>query len=240
MCIRDSFNPEILRSHVEDSLKRLKVGTIDLIQLHCPPTEVYYRPEIFGLFDRLKEEGKIQHLGVSVEKIEEGVKAIQFDNVTTVQIIYNLFRQRPNDYFFDMTHKKNVGIIVRVPLASGLLSGKITRETTFNPNDHRYGNRNGEWFDKGETFAGVPFETGLAAVEKLKEIFNGYDSLAQVALKWILLNHNISVIIPGASKLQHIHNNMRAGNIIKFSDEQLQATQDIYEHSIKPHIHDLW
>ena len=238
--INKNFNPEILRSHVEDSLKRLKVETIDLIQLHCPPTEVYYRPEIFGLFDRLKEEGKIQHLGVSVEKIEEGVKAIQFDNVTTVQIIYNLFRQRPNDYFFDMTHKKNVGIIVRVPLASGLLSGKMTRETTFNTNDHRYGNRNGEWFDKGETFAGVPFETGLAAVEKLKEIFNGYDSLAQVALKWILLNHRISVIIPGASKLQHIQNNMRAGNIIKFSDEQLQATQDIYEYAIKPHIHDLW
>ncbi len=238
--INKNFNPEILRSHVEDSLKRLKVETIDLIQLHCPPTEVYYRPEIFGLFDRLKEEGKIQHLGVSVEKIEEGVKAIQFDNVTTVQIIYNVFRQRPNDYFFDMTHKKNVGIIARVPLASGLLSGKMTRETTFNSNDHRYGNRNGEWFDKGETFAGVPFETGLAAVEKLKEIFNGYDSLAQVALKWILLNHKISVIIPGASKLQHIQNNMRAGNIIKFSDEQLQATQDIYEHSIKPHIHDLW
>ena len=238
--INKNFNPEILRSHVEDSLKRLKVETIDLIQLHCPPTEVYYRPEIFGLFDRLKEEGKIQHLGVSVEKIEEGVKAIQFDNVTTVQIIYNLFRQRPNDYFFDMTHKKNVGIIVRVPLASGLLSGKMTRETTFNPNDHRHGNRNGEWFDKGETFAGVPFETGLAAVEKLKKIFNGYDSLAQVALKWILLNQKISVIIPGASKLQHIQNNMRAGNIIKFSDEQIQATQDIYEHSIKPHIHDLW
>ena len=238
--INKNFNPEILRSHVEDSLKRLKVETIDLIQLHCPPTEVYYRPEIFGLFDRLKEEGKIQHLGVSVEKIEEGVKAIQFDNVTTVQIIYNLFRQRPNDYFFDMTHKKNVGIIVRVPLASGLLSGKMTRKTTFNPNDHRHGNRNGEWFDKGETFAGVPFETGLAAVEKLKKIFNGYDSLAQVALKWILLNQKISVIIPGASKLQHIQNNMRAGNIIKFSDEQLQATQDIYEHSIKPHIHDLW
>lgn len=238
--INKNFNPEILRSHVEDSLKRLKVETIDLIQLHCPPTEVYYRPEIFGLFDRLKEEGKIQHLGVSVEKIEEGVKAIQFDNVTTVQIIYNLFRQRPNDYLFDMTHKKNVGIIVRVPLASGLLSGKMTRKTTFNPNDHRHGNRNGEWFDKGETFAGVPFETGLAAVEKLKEIYNGYDSLAQVALKWILLNQKISVIIPGASKLQHIQNNMRAGNIIKFSDEQLQATQDIYEHSIKPHIHDLW
>jgi aryl-alcohol dehydrogenase-like predicted oxidoreductase len=238
--INENFSPEVLRSHIEDSLKRLRVESIDLIQLHCPPTEVYYRPEIFGLFDRLKEEGKIQHLGVSVEKIEEGVKAIQFENVTTVQIIYNLFRQRPDDYFFDMANKKNVGIIVRVPLASGLLSGKLTRESTFNANDHRHGNRNGEWFDKGETFAGVPFETGLEAVEKLNEIFNGHDSLAQVALKWILLNQKISVIIPGASKLEHIHNNMRAGNILKFNNEQLRAAQDVYEYSIRPHIHDLW
>jgi aryl-alcohol dehydrogenase-like predicted oxidoreductase len=238
--INENFSPEVLRSHIEDSLKRLRVESIDLIQLHCPPTEVYYRPEIFGLFDRLKEEGKIQHLGVSVEKIEEGVKAIQFENVTTVQIIYNLFRQRPDDYFFDMANNKNVGIIVRVPLASGLLSGKLTRESTFNANDHRHGNRNGEWFDKGETFAGVPFETGLEAVEKLNEIFNGHDSLAQVALKWILLNQKISVIIPGASKLEHIHNNMRAGNILKFNNEQLRAAQDVYEYSIRPHIYDLW
>ena len=236
----ENFSPEVLRSHVEDSLRRLGVETIDLIQLHCPPTEVYYRPEIFGLFDRLKEEGKIQHLGVSVEKVEEGVKAIQFENVTTVQIIYNLFRQRPDDYFFDMAREKNVGIIVRVPLASGLLSGKLTPESTFNPNDHRHGNRNGEWFDKGETFAGVPFEIGLEAVEKLKEIFNGYDSLAQVALKWILLNKKISVIIPGASKAQHIRTNTRAGDILKFSNEQLQAAQNVYEFTIKPQIHDMW
>ena len=133
-----------------------------------------------------------------------------------------------------------MGIIVRVPLASGLLSGKLTRESSFNANDHRHGNRNGEWFDKGETFAGVPFETGLEAVEKLNEIFNGHNSLAQVALKWILLNQKISVIIPGASKLEHIHNNMRAGNILKFNNEQLRAAQDVYEYSIRPHIHDLW
>lgn len=139
-----------------------------------------------------------------------------------------------------MAREKNIGIIVRVPLASGILSGKMTREITFNPNDHRHGNRNGAWFDKGETFAGVPFETGLEAVEKLKEIYNGYDSLAQVALKWILLNKKISVIIPGASKVQHIRTNMRAGNILKFSDEQLQATQNVYEFVIKPHIHDIW
>jgi aryl-alcohol dehydrogenase-like predicted oxidoreductase len=236
----EHFSPEVLRGHVEDSLQRLGVETIDLIQLHCPPTEVYYRPEIFGLFDRLKEEGKIQHLGVSVEKVEEAVKAIQFDNVTTVQIIYNLFRQRPNDYFFDMAKEKNIGIIVRVPLASGLLSGKMTRQSTFNPNDHRHGNRNGEWFDKGETFAGVPFEIGLEAVEKLREIFSGYDSLAQVALKWILLNQKISVIIPGASKLPHIPSNMTAGNLPDFTPDQLTAAQHVYDSMIKHHVHDLW
>ena len=236
----EHFSPEVLRGHVEDSLQRLGVETIDLIQLHCPPTEVYYRPEIFGLFDRLKEEGKIRHLGVSVEKVEEAVKAIQFDNVTTVQIIYNLFRQRPNDYFFDMAKEKNIGIIVRVPLASGLLSGKMTRQSTFNPNDHRHGNRNGEWFDKGETFAGVPFEIGLEAVEKLREIFSGYDSLAQVALKWILLNQKISVIIPGASKLPHIPSNMTAGNLPDFTPDQLTAAQHVYDSMIKHHVHDLW
>ncbi len=237
--VNEGFSPEVLRGYVEDSLERLGVECIDLIQLHCPPTEVYYRPEIFGLFDRLKEEGKIKHLGVSVEKVEEAVKAIQFDNVTTVQIIYNMFRRRPEDYFFDMAAEKNIGVIVRVPLASGLLSGKMSAESTFNPGDHRHGNRNGEWFDKGETFAGVPFETGLAAVEELKELFGGMN-LAQVALKWILMNDQISVIIPGASKLQHIPSNMQAGDLADFSPEQMAAAREIYEQKIRPHVHHLW
>lgn len=237
--VNEGFTPEVLRGYVEDSLERLGVECIDLIQLHCPPTEVYYRPEIFGLFDRLKEEGKIKHLGVSVEKVEEAVKAIQFDNVTTVQIIYNMFRRRPEDYFFDMAAEKNIGVIVRVPLASGLLSGKMSAESTFNPRDHRHGNRNGEWFDKGETFSGVPFETGLAAVEELKELFGGMN-LAQVALKWILMNDQISVIIPGASKLQHIPSNMQAGDLADFSPEQMAAAHEIYEQKIRPHVHHLW
>ncbi len=237
--VNEGFSPEVLRGYVEDSLERLGVECIDLIQLHCPPTEVYYRPEIFGLFDRLKEEGKIKHLGVSVEKVEEAVKAIQFDNVTTVQIIYNMFRRRPEDYFFDMAAEKNIGVIVRVPLASGLLSGKMSAESTFNPGDHRHGNRNGEWFDKGETFAGVPFETGLAAVEELKELFGGMN-LAQVALKWILMNDQISVIIPGASKLQHIPSNMQAGDLADFSPEQMAAAREIYEQKIRPDVHHLW
>jgi aryl-alcohol dehydrogenase-like predicted oxidoreductase len=237
--VNEGFSPEVLRGYVEDSLERLGVECIDLIQLHCPPTEVYYRPEIFGLFDRLKEEGKIKHLGVSVEKVEEAVKAVQFDNVTTVQIIYNMFRRRPEDYFFDMAAEKNIGVIVRVPLASGLLSGKMSAESTFNPGDHRHGNRNGEWFDKGETFAGVPFETGLVVVEELKELFGGMN-LAQVALKWILMNDQISVIIPGASKLQHIPSNMQAGDLADFSPEQMAAAREIYEQKIRPHVHHLW
>jgi len=237
--INENFSPEVLRGYVEDSLKRLGVETIDLIQLHCPPTEVYYRPEIFGLFDRLKEEGKIRNLGVSVEKVEEAVKAIQFENVTTIQIIYNLFRRRPEDYFFQMAADNNIGIIVRVPLASGLLSGKMSAQSTFNPGDHRHGNRNGEWFDKGETFAGVPFETGLEAVEKLRDIFSGLE-LAQVALKWILMNDQVSVIIPGASKLKHVPSNMGAGELAEFSPEQMAAARQVYEDMIKPHVHDLW
>ena len=237
--VNEGFSPEVLRGYVEDSLERLGIECIDLIQLHCPPTEVYYRPEIFGLFDRLKEEGKIKHLGVSVEKVEEAVKAIQFDNVTTVQIIYNMFRRRPEDYFFDMAAAKNIGVIVRVPLASGLLSGKMSAESIFNPGDHRHGNRNGEWFDKGETFAGVPFETGLAVVEELKELFGGMN-LAQVALKWILMNDQISVIIPGASKLQHIPSNMQAGDLADFSPEQMAAAREIYDQKIRPHVHHLW
>ena len=237
--VNEGFTPEVLLGYVEDSLERLGVECIDLIQLHCPPTEVYYRPEIFGLFERLKEEGKIKHLGVSVEKVEEAVKAIQFDNVTTVQIIYNMFRRRPEDYFFDMAAEKNIGVIVRVPLASGLLSGKMSAESTFNPGDHRHGNRNGEWFDKGETFSGVPFETGLTAVEELKELFGGMN-LAQVALKWILMNDQISVIIPGASKLQHIPSNMQAGDLADFSPEQMAAAHEIYEQKIRPHVHHLW
>ena len=177
---------------------------------------------------------------VGVEKIEEAVKAIQFNNVTTVQIIYNMFRRRPEDYFFDIAAEKNIGVIVRVPLASGLLSGKMRAESTFHPGDHRHGNRNGEWFDKGETFAGVPFEIGLAAVEELKEIFSGYDSLAQVALKWILLNPKVSVIIPGASKLEHIPGNMTAGNLPAFTPKQLAEAQNVYNTYIKDHVHDLW
>jgi aryl-alcohol dehydrogenase-like predicted oxidoreductase len=236
----EAYTTKALRAYVEESLTRLQTDCLDLIQLHCPPTEVYYRPEIFGLFEDLQQEGKIKHLGVSVEKVEEAIKAIEFDNVATVQIIYNIFRQRPNDLFFDLAQAKNVGVIVRVPLASGLLSGKYTQATTFGEGDHRHGNRNGEWFDKGETFAGVPYELGLIAVEKLKAIFPHNDSLASIALKWILMNPKISVVIPGATKASHLASNIQTSALPDISASQLTQVQAVYDEMIKPLIHQLW
>jgi len=238
--VNEGYTPQTLRGYVEDSLKRMNLQTIDLIQLHCPPSEVYYRPEIFGEFEKLKDEGKIQNLGVSVEKVEEALKAIEFENVTTVQIIYNMFRQRPDDLFFKRAKDKNVGVIVRVPLASGLLTGKYTMHTKFETGDHRHSNRDGEWFDKGETFAGVPYETGIEAVNKIKTLFLDQENLAQVALKWILMNQNISVVIPGASKAYQVDSNMEAMSLPSIPNDKLEIIKEIYVSDIKPHIHHLW
>jgi aryl-alcohol dehydrogenase-like predicted oxidoreductase len=238
--VNAGYQPAVLKKYVEDSLKRLQLETIDLIQLHCPPTEVYYRPEIFELFDQLKTEGKIQHLGVSVEKVEEALKAIEYDNVTTVQIIFNMFRQRPAELFFSEAKKKNIGIIVRVPLASGLLTGTFSANTDFTSGDHRQFNRNGEAFDKGETFSGIDYATGLAAVEALKEIFPGQTNLAPIALKWILQFDAVSCIIPGASNITQVDSNVRALQMPDFTQPQLTAVQAAYEKYIKKAVHQLW
>lgn len=238
--INKGYTPALLREFVEDSLKRIGTECIDLVQLHCPPTEVYYRPEIFGEFERMKVEGKILNLGVSVEKVEEAIKAIEFDNVTTIQIIYNIFRQRPHEKFFGMARAKNVGLIIRVPLASGLLSGKFTSDTRFAPGDHRFFNRNGMMFDKGETFAGVPYETGLKAVARLKELFPEDTLLAHVALKWILLHEEVSCIIPGASSPDQVKSNLMADSLQSISGDQAVAIRTIYEEVVKPLVHQLW
>jgi len=238
--INENYTPEVLRKYVHGSLTRLGLDCLDLIQLHCPPTQVYYRPEIFGEFEKLKEEGKILNLGVSVGKVEEALKAIEYENVTTVQIIYNVFRQRPHEYFFKRAAKKNVGIIVRVPLASGLLSGKYSVNTTFGAGDHRLGNRDGEWFDKGETFAGIPYEKGLEAVQKLKVLFPEYDNLAPIALKWVLMSKEVSCIIPGATKTEQILSNLQATNIPDINDELAEQIRQIYEEDVKDWVHHLW
>ncbi len=234
------YQPGVLRQYVEDSLKNMGLETIDLIQLHCPPPEAYYRPEIFELFERLKNEGKILHMGVSVEKVEEALKAIDYPNVTTVQIIFNMFRQRPSELFFPEAKRRDVGIIVRVPLASGLLTGKFNKNSKFSGGDHRQSNRNGEWFDKGETFAGIDYETGLEAVEELKKIFPEQANLAPVALKWILMFDEVSCIIPGASKKQQVESNNMSMDLPDLTKHQLEAIQAIYEKKIKKLVHHLW
>lgn len=238
--VNNGYQPAVLRKYVEDSLQRLQLETIDLIQLHCPPTEVYYRPEIFELFDQLKAEGKIQHLGVSVEKVEEALKAIEYDNVCTVQIIFNMFRQRPAELFFAEAKKKDIGIIVRVPLASGLLTGTFSAQTNFESGDHRQFNRNGEAFDKGETFSGIDYATGLAAVEALKAVFPQQPNLAPLALKWILQFDAVSCIIPGASNNRQVDSNISALQMSELSEAQLAGVQQVYEKYIKKSVHQLW
>ena len=236
----DGYKPDVLKKYVEDTLKRTGLETLDLIQLHCPPTEVYYRPEIFEAFERLKEEGKILNLGVSVEKIEEAIKAIEFDNVTTVQIIFNVFRQRPGELFFKEASKKNVGIIVRVPLASGLLTGKFSSDSKFGKDDHRQFNRNGEAFDKGETFSGVNYSVGLQAMEEMKALFPGLENLAPIALQWILQFPEVSCIIPGASKLDHVVSNLSVYDQEQLTRDKFDAMNSIYQKYIKESVHQLW
>lgn len=238
--INEGYQPKVLQKFVEDSLKRTGLETIDLIQLHCPPAEVYYRPEIFELFDRLKEQGKIQNLGVSVEKVDEAMKAIEYPNVTTIQIIFNLFRQKPSELFFQEAQKKDVGIIARVPLASGLLTGLFDAKTTFGVQDHRNFNRNGEAFDKGETFSGLDYELGLKAVEELKNLFPGVTNLAPIALQWILSFDAVSCIIPGASKTSHVQSNISVYDLTPLAPEKIAAMNKIYEQYIKPEVQQSW
>lgn len=238
--VAEGYTPEVLEGFVNDSLDNMGLETIDLIQLHCPPTEVYYRPEIFALFDRLKDEGKIRHLGVSVEKVEEAIKAIQYPNVATVQIIFNMFRHRPSELFFRLAEEQNVGIITRVPLASGLLTGKMTPETTFAADDHRHFNREGEAFDKGETFAGVDFELGLEAVDVLKELFPEEPGLALWALRWVLMFDEVSCVIPGSSKMAHVEANVKASELPPLTEEQMAGVKEIYREYVKDAVHQRW
>jgi aryl-alcohol dehydrogenase-like predicted oxidoreductase len=232
----ENYRPEALRKFVEESLKNMELETIDLIQLHCPPPGAYHRPEIFELFDRLKSEGKIRNLGVSVETIDEALQAIAYDNVATIQIIFNMLRQRPADDFFAEAAKRNVGIIARVPLASGLLTGKYTATTSFGEGDHRNYNRHGEAFDKGETFSGIDYMKGLEIVEEIKKCFPENSNLAAIALRWILMFPEVSCVIPGASRPEQIHSNISASQLPGLSTEQMKKIRKIYEEKVWPEI----
>jgi aryl-alcohol dehydrogenase-like predicted oxidoreductase len=238
--VADGYNRENLTAFTERNLTKLGTDTLDLVQLHCPPTEVYYRPEVFGVMDDLVAAGKIRHYGVSVEKVEEALKAIEYPNVVSVQIIFNIFRQRASDLFFRQAREKNVAILARVPLASGLLTGRMSRQTTFAADDHRNFNREGQAFDRGETFAGVPFDVGLAAVEKLRALTPAGATMAQFALRWILQFETVSVVIPGARNPEQALSNAAAGAIAPIDSDTLQAVRAVYEEDIKPYVHHLW
>jgi len=229
-----------LEAFVDRSLQNLGVERLDLVQLHCPPTEVYYRPEVFEALNALVAAGKVQHYGVSVEKVEEALKAIEYPNVVSVQIIYNIFRQRPAELFFREARARNVAVIVRVPLASGLLTGKMSRDTRFAQDDHRHFNRHGEAFDVGETFAGVPYEVGLEAVEAIRPLVPGGTTMAAFALRWILMADAVSVVIPGAKSRAQAQANVAASTLPPLSDETMQALRAIYQERIAPYVHHRW
>jgi aryl-alcohol dehydrogenase-like predicted oxidoreductase len=238
--VPEGYNRENLTSFVERSLRNLGVETIDLLQLHCPPTQVYYMPEVFDLLDDLVKAGKLQFYGVSVEKVEEAIKATEFPNVQSVQIIFNIFRQRPSGLFFELARQRQVGILARVPLASGLLSGKMTRRTVFSAEDHRNFNRYGQSFDVGETFSGVDYETGLQAVDELRPLVPVGASMAQFALRWILMHEAVSLAIPGAKNAAQAADNTAAADLPPLSTETMVRTQEIYDQYIRKLVHQRW
>lgn len=236
----EGFTRENLAAFIDRSLKNLDVERLDLVQLHCPPTEVYYMPEVFGYLDDLVDQGKIQHYGVSVEKVEEAIKAIEYPNVASVQIIFNIFRQRPAELFFPLAQKRDIAILTRVPLASGLLTGKMSEETTFPESDHRNYNRKGEAFDVGETFAGVPFNTGLTAVDELRPLVPNGFTMAQFSLRWILMFDAVSLAIPGAKNPKQARENAAAAELPALDKATMMKIEAIYNRYIRETVHHRW
>ena len=238
--VASGYNKENLTAFVERSLKNLQMDALDLVQLHCPPTQVYYMPEVFDVLDGLVKAGKLRYYGVSVEKVEEALKAIEYPNVQTVQIIFNIFRQRPLDLFFGEAIRHKVGIIARVPLSSGMLTGKMTRESSFQEDDHRRFNRHGESFDRGETFSGFDYETGLQAVEELRPLVPAGMTMTQMALRWILMSPAVTCAIPGAKRPSQAEENIQAADQPPLSEETMAKVREVYDRLVRPHVHHYW
>jgi aryl-alcohol dehydrogenase-like predicted oxidoreductase len=236
----DGYNARNLAAFVEDSLRNLETDCLDLVQLHCPPTDVYYRPEVFGALDDLAAAGKLRYYGVSVERVEEALKAIEFPNVCTVQIIYNCFRQRPAELLFPEARRRGVGILARVPLASGLLSGKLSRDSIFAADDHRNFNRHGEAFDVGETFSGVDYYVALDAVEEMRRLLPAGVSMAALALRWILMDEAVSCAIPGGKRPAQVVENCAAADLPQLTAETMAAIRGIYDARVSPLVHQRW
>ncbi len=236
----EGYSRQNLTAWIEDSLRNLSADCLDLIQLHCPPTAAYDRPEIFGILDDFVREGKIRYYGVSVEKVDEALKAVQYPNVQSVQIIFNCFRQRPAEEFFAQANQRKVGILARVPLASGLLTGKFRRDSTFAKDDHRNFNRHGEAFDVGETFSGVDYEIGLDAVEGIRKLVLAGVSMSQFALRWILMFDAVSCAIPGGKRPEQVAENCKSSDLPALTEEAMAGVRRVYESKILPLVKDRW
>lgn len=236
----EGYSRENLTAWVDDSRRNLATDTLDLLQLHCPPTELYDRPEVFAILDDFVRAGKIRYYGVSVEKIEEALRAIEHPNVQTVQIIFNCFRQRPAERFFARALEKRVGILARVPLASGLLTGKLGPNSTFAADDHRNFNRHGEAFDVGETFSGVDYNVGLEAVEEIRQLLPAGASMSQFALRWILMFDAVSCAIPGGKRPEQVTDNCRASDLPSLAPETMATVERIYQQKIAPLVQNRW
>jgi aryl-alcohol dehydrogenase-like predicted oxidoreductase len=238
--VAEKYTPTTIRKFVEQSLKNLGVDALDLLQLHCPPTQVYYNPELFASLDHLVKVGKLKNYGVSVEKVEEALKAIEYPGVKTVQIIFNMFRQRPTELFFREAKSRWVGIIARVPLASGLLTGRMTRTTRFKSDDHRAYNRTGAAFDRGETFSGVDYARGVEAVDELRKILPRGMTMSQFALRWILMHNAVSCAIPGAKRPAQVEENVHAADAPRLSRGVMRQVGDIYQRLVRDDVHHRW
>ena len=238
--VASGYDLKHLGAFVERSLENLGVESLELLQLHCPPTEVYYRPETFAALDELVRAGKIQHYGVSVERVEEAMKAMEFPNVASIQIIFNMFRQRPAERFLAEARRRGVATVIRVPLASGMLTGKLTARSSFAPDDHRHFNRRGEAFDIGETFSGVPYEDGLQAVEELKALVPPGTTLAELALRWILMFDGVGTVIPGARRASQVKDNCAASDMPALSEQQMSVVRSVYDRHVRAHVHPRW
>ena len=234
------YNVANLTGFIEDSLRNLATDALDLVQLHCPPTEVYYRAEVFDAMDALVKAGKIRYYGVSVERVEEALKAIEYPNVQTVQIIFNCFRQRPAGLLFEQALKRKVGILARVPLASGMLTGKLTAQSAFEKDDHRNFNRHGEAFDMGETFSGVDYDTALRAVEELRAVVPQGCTMTQFALRWILMFDAVTCAIPGGKRASQVAENCAASDLPGLSTETMMKVKAVYDDHVRPLIHQRW
>ena len=238
--VTEGYSRENLTRWIEDSLKNLSTDTIDLLQLHCPPTDLYYHPEVFGMLDDFVKAGKLRYYGVSVERVEEALQAIEYPNVQSVQIIFNCFRQRPAEVLFPLTKQRKVGVLARVPLASGMLTGKLRRDSQFAADDHRNFNRHGESFDVGETFSGVDYDLGLEAVEEIRVLLPPDMSMTQFALRWILMFDAVSCAIPGGKRPEQVAENCRASEFPPLNAETMAVVRKIYDEKIRASVHERW